>query len=413
MSDTKAEGIINPEIIKKDFPIFSSKINGKELVYLDNSATTQKPQVVIDSIVNFYTSQNANVHRGVHTLSEIASLEFEKAHYTVAEFIGANASEIVFTSGTTHSLNILSRALGKSLEKGDEIVVSIMEHHSNFVCWQQIAKEKGAILRIIPITQNYELDMNKAQELITNKTKIVAITHVSNTLGTINPVRKIADLAHEVGAVLVLDAAQSVCHIPVDVTGLGCDFLAFSGHKLCGPTGIGVLYGKKELLQKIEPVEFGGGMIREVTLQDSTWNDLPYKFEPGTPNIVGAIGFAKAIEYVDKIGMNNIAQHGTKISTYVIDKLSALDGVKIIGPESTKNRVPVFSFSIDGIHSHDVGEILNNVGIAIRGGTHCTMPLMKSLGISGTSRASFFIYNSIKDVDALCEGIQKVQGVFK
>jgi cysteine desulfurase / selenocysteine lyase len=410
MKDTK---IVNPEIIKKDFPIFSSKINGKELVYLDNSATTQKPQVVIDSIINFYTTQNANVHRGVHTLSEIASLEFEKAHYTVAEFIGAKASEIIFTSGTTHSLNILSRALGKSLKEGDEIVVSIMEHHSNFVCWQQIAKEKGAILRIIPITEKYELNMAKANELITNKTKIVAMTHVSNTLGTINPVRTIADLAHKVGAVLVLDAAQSVCHISVDVKKLDCDFLAFSGHKICGPTGIGVLYGKKELLKTLEPVEFGGGMIREVTLQDSTWNDLPYKFEPGTPNIAGAIGLAKAIEYVGKIGMGNIQEHGTKISEYVTKKFSQIKGVKIIGPVSVEKRVPVFSFSIDGIHSHDVGEILNHEGIAIRGGTHCTMPLMKSLGISGTSRASFFIYNSTKDVDALCKGIQKVQEVFK
>ncbi len=399
--------------IQQDFPIFSTNVSNKNLIYLDSSSTTHKPKIVIKAITDFYSKYNSNVHRGVHTLSEKATIAYEKAHVVVADFIGAASDEVVFTSSTTQSINMLCWGLAKDIKKGDEIVLSLMEHHSNLVPWQQLAKQKGAVLKFIPITEEYRLDMIKAKELIGPRTKIVSVTHISNTLGTVNQVKELAELAHSVGAIMVVDGAQSVPHIKVNVQELNCDFLAFSGHKMCGPTGIGVLYGKKELLEKLDPTVFGGGMIREVTLEGSTWNDLPYRLEAGTPNIAGAIGLAAAIEYLQNIGMDNVEEEMLKITEYGLEKLGQVEGLTLIGPKEVKNRAPIFSFTLKGMHPHDVCQLLDGKGIATRGGTHCTMPLMKELGLSGTTRASFYIYNTTEDVDVLVSALEEIKGTFK
>jgi len=396
-----------------DFPILNQKVNGKRLVYLDNSATTQKPRAVIQAITGYYENDNANVHRGVHELSMRASIAYEKAHEVVADFIGAAPEEIIFTKGTTESLNLLASVLGRSLKANDEILISQMEHHSNLVPWQQIAKEKGAKLSVIPLTKDYRLDMNKAKQLINKNTKIVAVCHVSNVLGTINPIKELAALAHKVGARIVVDAAQSVPHMKVNVKDLDCDFLAFSAHKMLGPTGIGVLYGKRQLLEKMEPYQYGGGMIQEVSIEKTTWNELPWKFEAGTPNIAGAIGLAKAIEYLQSIGMEKVQKYTEVLTAYALAELKKIKGVKIIGPANTKDRGAVVSFTVEGIHPHDIGEILNQEGVAIRGGNHCAMPLMACLGINGTNRASFHIYNTKEDIDILIKAIKKAQRTFK
>lgn len=402
----------NRVTVKGDFPILNTLINGKKLVYLDNSATTQKPKQVIAAMTHFYEHYNANVHRGIYTLSRQATEEYEKARMVIADFIGASFDEIIFTKGTTESLNLLASSLGKTLQEGDEIVLSEMEHHSNIVPWQQLAKEKKCVIKYIPLTINYTLDLAKAQELITPKTKIVSVTHMSNVLGTINPIPKLAELAHAFNAVLIVDGAQSVPHMPVNVQKLGCDFLAFSGHKMSGPTGIGVLYGKRKLLMSMEPFLYGGDMIREVSFDSASWNELPWKFEAGTPAIAQAIGLAAAVQYLQKYGMDKIVEDEKKLTAYALHKLSAIPGLKIIGSSDSNHRGAIFSFILDGIHSHDVSEILDREGIAVRGGHHCAMPLMSKLNLPGTARASFYIYNTEKDVDALVQGIHKVQEVF-
>lgn len=393
--------------IKGDFPILK---NG--LIFLDSSATTQKPTKVIEAVKEYYEQDNANVHRGIYALAQRSTILYEKAHEVVAKFIGAEFEEIIFTKGTTEGLNVLAYSLGKDLKKGDEIVLSEMEHHSNIVPWQQIAKEKGAAIKFIPVTKDYRLDMDKAKELITNKTKIVSVTHMSNVLGTINPVKEIAEMAHRIGAVLIVDAAQSVPHLPVNVKDLNCDFLVFSGHKMCAPTGIGVLYGKKELLEKMHPFLYGGDMIREVTFEQSSWNDLPWKFEAGTPNMAGAAGLTAAIEYLQEIGMENIAAHDRELTKYALGKLSAIPEVKILGP-SVGNKGPIISFIVEGMHSHDLSESLDKENIAVRGGFHCAMPLFSKLGVDGSIRASFYIYNGKEDVDRLTEAVMTIIGETK
>ncbi len=388
----------------------------KRLIYLDNGATTQKPQCVIDAMTHFYEHDNANVHRGIYLLSQKATMAYEKAHETVARFIGASMEEIIFNGGTTEGLNGLARSLGSNLNVGDEIVLTVMEHHSNLIPWQEIAREKGARLKFIPLTDDYRLDLTKAKELITAKTKIVSVTHMSNVLGTINPISELALLAHAVGAVLVVDAAQSVAHLPINVKELDCDYLVFSGHKMAGPTGIGVLYGKKKLLEKLPPFEYGGGMVKEVTFEKATWNDLPWKFEAGTPPIAEAIGLMAAIEYLEKISMENIATHGHELVQYGLQKMSAISGLILIGPSTVDERGPIFSFTLDGIHPHDVSELLDREGIAVRAGNHCARPLLSVLrGISGeqsTVRASFYIYNDNTDMDALVAAILKIKKRF-
>jgi len=391
-----------PPNLKSDFPIL------KNIIYLDNSSTTQKPKQVIDAITKYYEEDNANVHRGVYKLSLKATMAYEHAHEVVAKFIGAQFEEIIFTKGTTESLNLLAYSLGKKLKEGDEIVLSEMEHHANLVPWQQLAKEKGAIIKFIPITADFRLDMNKARELITPKTKIVSVTHISNVLGTINPVKELAALAHEAGAVMIVDAAQSVPHMPINVKELDCDFLAFSGHKMCGSTGIGVLYGKKELLETMDPLLYGGDMIKEVTFEKSIWNDLPWKFEAGTPHIAGAVGLAAAIEYLQSIGMKNIQQHEQELTHYLLHKIPTLPSIQLLGPATTHDRGAVFSFALDSIHPHDVSELLDKANICVRGGHHCAMPLHEKLKIPGSTRASFYFYNTIEEVDLFLQALAAI-----
>ena len=394
--------------MNKDFPILKAEANGKRLIYLDSAATSQKPAKVIDTLKEYYEQDNANVHRGIYKLAQKSTVIYEKAHEVVAKFIGAEFEEIIFTKGSTEGLNLLAYSLGKNLQAGDEIVLSEMEHHSNLVPWQQLAAEKKLVLKFIPLTKEYKLDLKKAQEFITTKTKIISIVHMSNVLGTINPVQEIAAMAHQVGAVMIVDAAQSVPHLPIDVKELDCDFLVFSGHKMCGPTGIGVLYGKKELLEKMPPFLYGGDMISEVTFQKATWNELPWKFEAGTPNMAGAAGLMAAVEYLQNIGMENVAAHAKELTKYALQKLAEIPGLIIIGPKTADLRGPVISFTIDGIHPHDLSEMLDKENIAVRGGFHCAMPLFSKLGLDGSSRASFYIYNTKEEVDALVSALQKV-----
>lgn len=415
------------------FPILNKKFFGKRLVYLDNSATAQKPQAVIDAIIKFYETSNANIHRGIYFLAEKATMAYEQAREKVAELIGAEAEEIIFTSGTTQSLNMLAQMLGRNLNLGDEIILTIMEHHSNLLPWQELAREKKLVLKFIhlaatPFAKSYQLDMEKARDLITSKTKILAFTHISNTLGTINPIKELVKLAHQAGALTVVDAAQSVGHIPVNVKNLDCDFLAFSGHKIGGPTGIGVLYGKKELLKQLEPVFYGGGMVEDVivdkdvgkrsTLESksffgkSKWLPSPQRFEAGTPNIAGAVGLAAAITVLNEIGVDRIEQQGKMLREYALEKLSKIKGLQIIGPQEEQAGA-IISFTLENIHPHDVAEILDKEGIAVRAGMHCTIPLLKELNLEkGTIRISFYFYNSKDDIDALVVGIQKVKQVF-
>lgn len=391
--------------ITLDFPILSN------LTYLDNAATTQKPRAIIQAMTKFYEEENANVHRGIYTLSEKATMAYEAARETVAQFIGAAAEEIIFTKGTTESINLLAQSLGKTLQPGDEVVLSEMEHHANLVPWQELAKEKKAVLKFIPLTSDFQLDMEKAQQLITRTTKIVSVVHMSNVLGTINPVTELAALAHQVGAVCIVDAAQSVPHMPINVRKLGCDFLAFSGHKMLGPMGIGVLYGTKKLLETLSPFQYGGGMIQEVTYEKSTWNEVPWKFEAGTPHVAGAIGLAAAIDYLQGIGMDQIQEHDQELTTYALEHLSQLPGITIIGPRT--NRGAVISFTLSGIHPHDLSEVLDRERIAIRAGHHCAMPLHTKLGLVGTNRVSLYLYNTIEDIDRLIAGIRNAQRIFR
>ncbi len=397
--------------IKKDFPLLIS--SAKPLFYIDSTGTTQKPTVVIEAEMKYYTTTNANVHRGLYTLAENATIEYEKARAKVASFINARNEEVVFTSGTTASMNMLARMLESRVQAGDEIVVTIMEHHSNFLPWQQLALRRGAVLKIIPITAKFTLDIDAARKIISAKTKIVACTYVSNVLGTINPIAELIGMAAKVGAISVIDAAQAAAHIPIDVRQLNCDFLAFSGHKMLAPTGIGMLYGKRALLDSLEPVTFGGEMVKEATLQHISWNDLPWKFEAGTPHIAGAIGFGKAIEYLQALPMEKVKVHLSQLTAYALEQMQTVPGVEIIGPKSRDvARAPVISFTMKNAHPHDIAQICNNFGVCIRAGYHCAMPLHTSLAIPATARVSFYIYNTKEDVDMLIMALRKVNEVF-
>ena len=401
-------------LIRDQFPILNQEVNGHPLVYLDSAATSQKPLSVLQVLDDYYKSYNSNVHRGVHTLGTKATDAYELAREKVRKFINARSTEeVVFTRGTTTSLNMIAYGYARVfLKPGDEIVISIMEHHSNLIPWQQAAKATGATLKYFPLQSDGTLSLEDIKQTITEKTKIVAITHVSNVLGTVNPIKDIVRIAHEKGAIVVVDGAQAAPHFAVDVQDLDCDFYAFSGHKMLGPTGIGVLYGKKALFEKMEPVEFGGEMIDFVELYDSTWKELPWKFEAGTPIIAGAIGLAKAIDFLQSVGFDTIQKHEQQLMEYALNKLGEIKGVTIYGPREASRRSGVITFNIDGVHPHDVATVLDTEGIAIRAGHHCAQPLMKWLKVTATARASFHIYNTMEDIDRLAEGLLKSKEFF-
>ncbi len=400
--------MINIEKIRADFPILNEKINGKQLVYLDNAATTQKPQVVIDSIVNYYTTINANIHRGVHTLSQKATDAYEQARIKLQQHFNAKKShEIILTSGTTHSINIVATGFSTILKENDEVIVSTMEHHSNIVPWQMLCDRTGAVLRVIPMNEEGELLMDAYNKLLTDKTKLVFVNHVSNALGTINPIKEIIDKAHKAGAAVLIDGAQSCPHIKPDVQLLDVDFYVASAHKMCGPTGVGILYGKEEWLNKLPPYQGGGEMIKEVTFEKTTYADLPHKFEAGTPNIAGIIAFGTAIDYLNKLGFENIHNYEKKLLNYATQKLLQIDGLKIYGMASEKTSV--ISFNIGNIHPYDIGAIIDKLGIAVRTGHHCAQPIMDFYNIPGTIRASFSFYNTFEEVDALYEALLKAK----
>jgi len=402
------------ERIRNDFPILHQNVNNHPLVYLDSAATSQKPQSVIETINQYYSKYNSNVHRGVHTLGTKATDAYEGAREKVKNFINAKSTkEVIFTRGTTTSINFVATSFGQvNVKEGDEIVISNMEHHSNLIPWQQLAKKTGATLKYFPLQEDGTLSLEEVRHTISEKTKIVAITYVSNVLGTINPIKEIVEIAHSKGAVVVVDGAQSTPHLKVDVQDLDCDFYAFSGHKMCGPTGIGVLYGKEHLLEQMEPVEFGGEMIDFVELYDSTWKELPWKFEGGTPNIAGAVGLGAAIDYLESIGMDEIQHHEHQLVEYAIDKLSEIDGLTIYGPKEISKRAGVVTFNIEGVHPHDVATAVDLEGIAVRAGHHCAQPLMKWLNVTATARASFYLYNTKEDVDRLAIGLVKAKEFF-
>lgn len=401
--------------IRNDFPILNQKVNGEQLVYLDNAATSQKPQVVIDEVVRFYQNDNANTHRSVHTLGERATEEYEAARVKVQKFINAASSrEIVFTKGTTDGLNLLASTYGENnIEAGDEIVVSYMEHHSNLIPWQQLALRKHAILKYIELTADGQLDLNDASQKITNKTKIVALTQTSNVLGVTNDIKQLAIMAHSYSAVIVVDGAQAVPHQPVDVQALDADFYAFSGHKMLGPMGIGVLYGKSNLLKSMPPYQFGGEMIDFVEKYQSSWADIPWKFEAGTQNVAGAIGLGKAIDYLKGIGMQNIADYENQLVDYALPKLLAIPGLTVYGPQGPQHHNGVISFNLAGLHPHDLATALDMDGIAVRAGHHCAQPLMKYLGVVATARASFYLYNNQADIDQLIRAIYETKEFFR
>ncbi|MDP4174764.1 MAG: cysteine desulfurase [Bacteroidota bacterium] len=400
------------EKIRQDFPILQRMIKGKPLVYLDNAATTQKPLSVIDTIKDYYTMLNANVHRGVHFLSEQATLAYEESRLKIKEFINAvSACEIVFVRGATEAINLVASSYGrKNIKEGDEIIISAMEHHANIVPWQMLCEEKKAKLRVIPMTDDAELMLDEYEKLLNEKTKLVAVVQISNSLGTINPVREIIVKAHQRNIPVLVDGAQAVSHIKVDVQDLDCDFYVFSGHKLFGPTGIGILYGKAELLQEMPPYQTGGDMIRMVTFEKTIFNDIPNKFEAGTPNIAGAIGLGAAIDYLKYLNMNQVAKHELDLLEYSTLRLSEIEQVKIIG--NAKNKASLISFVLENIHPHDIGTILDSEGIAIRTGHHCTQPVMQRFCIPATARASFAFYNTKEEIDKLVSGIYKVIRVF-
>jgi len=401
--------------VRDDFPILKRKARGKALVYLDSAATSQKPKSVIDAIGDYYRRYNANVHRAVYELGEESTREYEGAREKIAKFIGAKDSrEIVFTRGTTESINAVAYAWGIKgpLQNGDEILTTVMEHHSNLIPWYFVQDVKGVKLKWIDIDDDGRLRMEQYDDLITEKTKVVTVTHVSNVLGTINPIKEIAERAHQVGAICVVDGAQSAPHMPVNVADLGCDFYTVSGHKMCGPTGSGVLWGRYEVLQKMEPFLGGGEMIREVHKGWAKWNDVPYKFEAGTPNIEGAIGLGAAVDYLTGIGMAKVRRHEEEITKYALEEMGKVDGVVTYGPSDVKARGGVVAFNVGDVHAHDVASILDVEGIAIRSGHHCAQPLMERLDVPATSRASFYVYNNAEDVDRLAAAIRKVQEIF-
>ena len=407
-----ADNMIDVEKIRRDFPILGREVYGKPLVYFDNAATTQKPQCVIDAISEAYCNENANVHRGIHFLSQHATDLMESARDKVRQFIGAGSTEeIIFTRGTTESINLLASSFSSAfLKEGDEVIISGMEHHSNIVPWQIQAEKHGFRIKVIPVLDNGELDLEAFKALVSDKTRLVSITHVSNVLGTVNPVSEIISLAHSHGIPVAVDGAQSVPHIKVNVQELGADFYAFSGHKIYGPTGIGVLYGRKELLEKMPPYQGGGEMIKRVTFEKTTYNELPYKFEAGTPDYVGSIALAKALDYVQGIGMDNIAAYESELCSYAIERLNTIPDMRIIG--NAGHRSAVVSFLVGNIYPSDMGTLLDRLGIAVRTGHHCAEPLMDRLGIPGTVRASFSFYNTKAEIDALTAGIERVKQMF-
>jgi cysteine desulfurase / selenocysteine lyase len=400
------------ERVRQDFPILKQKVRGRALVYLDNAATSQKPQVVIDAIARYYKGSNANIHRGVHFLSEHATEEHESARRTVQHFVNSGRpEEIVFVRGTTEAINLVAQTYGRAhVGAGDEVLITAMEHHSNIVPWQILCEQQGARLRVAPISDRGELLLDEFEKLVTPRTKIVAVAHVSNALGTINPIREIVEIAHGQNVPVVVDGAQAVPHIKVNVQDLDCDFYAFSGHKMYGPMGIGVLYGKAALLDAMPPYQGGGDMIRSVTFEKTLYNQLPYKFEAGTPDVAGAIGLAAAINYLNGLGMGNIADHEHHLLSYATEALSHLPAIRLIG--TPRERAGVLSFVMDGVHPHDIGTILDQEGIAIRTGHHCAQPLMQRFGIPATARASFGLYNTEDEVDELINGLEKVREVF-
>ena len=396
--------------IRQDFPILSKKIHNKPLVYFDNAATSQTPVCVIDCIKDYYEKYNSNIHRGVHSLSDEATNAYENARNKIKDHFNINESkEVIFTSGTTHSINIVSNGFSKILKKGDEIIVSGLEHHSNIVPWQMMIKNNGAKLRVIPLKDNGELDMDEFKNILSNKTKIVFLNHVSNALGIINPIEEIIDISHKNGAIVLIDGAQSAAHFKIDLQKLNVDFFTASSHKLCGPTGVGFLYGKEKLLSKLEPLMGGGEMISDVTFSKTTYADLPHKFEAGTPNIAGVIAFGKAIDYLNEIGLDNIEQYEKSLLDYANSKLKEIDGLKIYG--DSKNKTSVISFNIDGIHSYDIGSILDKFGIAVRTGQHCAQPTMDHFGIDGTVRASFSFINTIEEIDHFYDSLIKAKSM--
>lgn len=398
---------------KKDFPVLKRSVNGRPLVYLDNAATTQKPWPVIRAVEKFYSHYNANVHRGIHALSEEASAAYDNSRQIIADFVGAEFQEIIFTRNATEAINLVARSWGDTfLRPGDEVVVSEMEHHSNLVPWQELAKRRGAKLKFIPVTAQGRLDLSNLDKIIGSKTKLVAVTAMSNALGTINPLSKMIKAAKKASAKVLIDAAQSIAHLPVNFKKLGADWLVFSGHKIYGPTGIGVLVGREAILNQMPPLLFGGDMIKTVEFSGATWNDLPYKFEAGTPHISGAIGLGAALEYLKKIGWRRIMAIEEKLTAFGLKELSKIKGFELAGPRSTTDRSCVFSFNIKGIPPHDLATILNDEGIAIRTGHHCAMPLMIKLGLPGTARASLSFYNTPADLLALVKGLEKAKKIF-
>ncbi|OXB01382.1 cysteine sulfinate desulfinase [Flavobacterium oncorhynchi] len=394
--------------IRADFPILSQTVNGKPLVYFDNGATSQKPQIVIDAEVKYYQEINANIHRGVHTLSQLATDAYEISRGKVKDHINAkHAHEVLFTSGTTHGINLVTNGFASILKPGDEVIVSSLEHHSNIVPWQMLCEKTGAVLKVIPMNENGELIIEEFDALLSEKTKVVTVNHISNALGIINPIKYIIDKAHAVGAAVLIDGAQAVPHLKPDVQELDCDFYAFSGHKMCGPTGTGILYGKEEWLNKLPPYQGGGEMIKEVTFEKTTYADLPHKFEAGTPNIAGGIVLGTAIDYLNNIGFENIQEYEHELLEYATKRLSEIEDLRIYG--TGKNKASVVSFNIDGIHPYDIGSIIDKLGIAVRTGHHCAQPIMNFFCIPGTIRASFSFYNTKEEIDLMVDAVKKAQ----
>jgi cysteine desulfurase/selenocysteine lyase len=408
----KAGPVFDVKRVRDDFPILRQKVRGKPLVYLDNAATAQKPVAVLEALGRFYATDNANVHRGVHLLSERATQEYEDARARVKDFLhAADVREIVFVRGATEGINLVAQTFGrKNVREGDEVLITAMEHHSNIVPWQMLCEEKGARLRVAPISDDGELLLDEFEKLLTPRTRIASVVHVSNSLGTVNPVKRIVEMAHARGVPVLVDGAQSVAHLPVNVRDLGCDFFVFSGHKLFGPTGVGVLYGRETLLDAMPPYQGGGDMIRSVSFEKTTYNTLPYKFEAGTPNIAGGIGLGAAIDYLHGLDWEAVAGHEHDLLTYATAALSDIPGLRLIG--TAREKAAVVSFTLEGVHPHDVGTVLDLEGVAIRTGHHCTQPLMDRFGVPATARASFAFYNTREEIDALVKGIQKVQEVF-
>ena len=398
--------------IREDFPILRQRIRGKPLVYLDNAATSQKPQVVIDAVTRFYAAENANIHRGVHYLSERATVAYDEAREKVARFLNAHSSrEIIFTRGTTEGINLVAQTYGRThLKPGDDIVITAMEHHSNIVPWQLVCEQTGATLRAAPISDQGELDVDAFERLLGDRTRLVALVHVSNALGTINPIKRLVALAHARGIPVLVDGAQAAPHLQVDVQNLDCDFFAFSGHKIFGPTGVGVLYGREALLERMPPYQGGGDMIATVTLQRSTWAPLPAKFEAGTPMIAQVLGLGAALDYVSKLGLDAIAAWEKDLLGYATERVSQIEGIRVIG--TARDKASVLGFVLEGVHPHDIGTVLDDAGIAIRAGHHCAQPVMERFGVSGTARASFAFYNTRAEIDVLVDGLMTVKKMF-